>query len=198
MKAGLPAGPFHAVLNNLVLVLLGPQGGEQGGVGADNARGERCILGTKGRQFQAPLSPLELGELGVLSEDAAPRLRPHAPLRQPASSLPSGQSCSWLQRLIAGTQAPSPHWNSSPRQVPSAAGTGQGGRVRASAVLGQLSSPTSPLPVHPWLEQNQGLSLGTSKDTRPRHSQCTDGRLKLREGKAAPRVTRHSGRQSQD
>lgn len=133
------------------------QGGEQGGVGADNAPGERCILGTKGRQLRALLSPLELGELGVLVEGAAPLLRPHAPFRQPASSLPSGQSCSWLQRLIAGTQAPSPHWNSSPRQVPRAARTGQGEGSEPARCWD--SSPTPP-PCPPLARTEPMAELG--------------------------------------
>lgn len=106
----------------------------------------------------------------------------HAPCKQPASSLPSRQSCSWLQRLIVGTQVPSPHWNSSPRQVPSAARRGQGRSVRANMVLEKLSSP-SPSPHPPLARTEQVAELG-SPDRTPGQgtSSIQMGRLKLREG----------------
>lgn len=139
-----PAGTFSfcKVLKNLVLVLLGLQGGDPDGLGATDALGKDASQGLRGGNSQLCSSWSQGKAQGFSSQRTLPlRLQPHAPCRQPASSLPSGQSCSWLQSLIAETQVPSPHWNSSPRQVPSAARRGQGARVRANMVLGQLSSP---------------------------------------------------------
>lgn len=79
----------------------------------------------------------------------------HAPCRQPASSLPSGQSRSWLQRLTAGTHVPSVQRNSSPRQVPSAAGRGQQGRVRWTWVR-HPSQHALPTHIHPARSRASG------------------------------------------
>ena len=79
---------------------------------------------------------------------------------------------------MAGTQVPSPHRNSSPRQVPSAARGGWAERV--SAFRCWDSSPPPPPPhIHPGKKRISGWAWESSEDTRPRHKM---GRLKLREG----------------
>lgn len=144
-------------------------------------RRDKIISMIKGRTPPA-LFCLSLGGSQAFPHGPLPGPLPgsHAPCRQPASSLPSRQSRSWLHRLIARTQVPSPHWNSFSPQGPSAAERGQE-VVRTHAAPGQLSPP-------PQVPSAPGKNEPVAELRRPQRTPTQNissvhmGRLKLREG----------------
>lgn len=139
----LPPYPSSAFTKSLIKSpVLGSQ------IPRDEGQGTLKGSEIKGRAPPALFS-LSLGGARAFPH-RGPLPQPHAPCRQPASSLPSRQSRSWLHRLIARMQVPSPHWKSFSRQGPGAAETGaRGGQDPRGA---RTSFPATSCPIHPWKE----------------------------------------------